>query len=236
MLNSQAVYETCKSATLITSYNRFGLCTSYHEVMRNHTAMASFIVESCEDGVPFPSDFVPSQFTMAAFDNFDHEEATLSGIGGSHDTVTVLFQEDGELQPAKSKVSETTIQHGEKAFKVDLKCQELQKFYKPAKKPDLPANYQVATDPIPVNNYLLDAVRAKDVAWLLARLDLDADPLYTVKIRPQNQTMPSWSATMPSWSPGVQRFALQMKSVGNELLFYPYYHTLLPSMTLFIPQ
>ena len=102
ILNSQAVYETCKSATLITSFNRFGLCTSYHEVIRNHTAMASFIVESCEDGAPFPSDVVPSQPTMAAF---VHEEATLSGNGGSYDTVTVLFQ------PAKPNVSETTIQH-----------------------------------------------------------------------------------------------------------------------------
>ena len=73
MLNNQAVYATCKSATLITSFNHFGLCTCYHKVMRNHTAMASFIVESCEDGVPFPSDVVPSQITMAAF---DHEEAT----------------------------------------------------------------------------------------------------------------------------------------------------------------
>ena len=31
-----------------------------------------------------------------------------------------------------------------------------------------------------MNNDLLDAVRAKSVAWLLVRLDLDADPLYTV--------------------------------------------------------
>ena len=186
------MYETCKSATLITNFNRFGLCTSYHEVVRNHTAMASFIVETCEVGVPFPSDVVPSQITMAAF---DHEEATLSGIGGSYDTVTVLFQ------PAKPHVSETTIQHGEKAFKVDLKCQELQKVCKPAKRQDLPANYQVATDQFPVNNDLLDAVRAKGVAWLLVRLDIDADTLYTVKIRPPNQTMPSWSATNSVCSP-----------------------------------
>ena len=100
VLNSQAVYETCKSATLITSFNRFGLCTSHHEVVRHHTDVASFIVKSCEDGVPFPSDFVPSQFTMAAFDNFDQENATLSGIRGSHNTVTVLFQEDRELKSA----------------------------------------------------------------------------------------------------------------------------------------
>ena len=110
--------------------------------------------------------------------------------------MTVLFQ------PAKPNVSETTIQHGEKAFKVDLKCHELQNVCKPAKKTHLPANYQVATDPIPVNNDFLDAVRAKGVPWLLVRLDLDADPWYTtVKIRPPNQTMPSWSATNSVYSP-----------------------------------
>ena len=181
------MYETCKSATLITSFNRFGLCTSYH------TAMASFT----------------------------HYHGVLRSRK-SNVTVTVLFQ------PAKPNESETTIQHGEKSFKVDLKCQERQKLCKPAKKPDLPANYQVPTDPIPVNNDLLDAVRAKCVAWLLVRLDLDADPLYTVTIRPRTRQC----------HPGVRktRFALQMKSVGNALLFYVSYHTLLPSMTLFIPQ
>ena len=59
-----------------------------------------------------------------------------------------------DSQPAKPKVSETSVQHGAKAFHVDLKCQELLKFYKPAKKPDLPSTYQVANDPIPQNSDL----------------------------------------------------------------------------------
>ena len=54
--------------------------------------MASFIVKSSHRKVPMPSQFEPEMFTLAAFDNFDHEEATLSGIKGSHDTVSVLFQ------------------------------------------------------------------------------------------------------------------------------------------------
>ena len=167
------MYETCKSATLITSFNRFGLCTSYH------TAMTSFT----------------------------HYNGCLRSRK-SNVTVTVLFQ------PAKPNESETTIQHGEKSFKVDHKCQELQKLCKPAKKPDLPANYQVPTDPIPVNNDLLDAVRAKGVAWLLVRLDLDVDPLYTVKIRLPNQTMPSWSAKSSVCSPdGINRKRIAFLSI-----------------------
>ncbi|KAK7086901.1 hypothetical protein SK128_000805 [Halocaridina rubra] len=102
---------------------------------------------------------------------------------------------------AKPKVSDTIILHGQKAFNVDLECQKLKQFYRLVKKPDLPAIYQVATDSIPVNSDLLAGVRAKDTAWLLARLGLDTDPLYTVKIRPKNQTVPSWSATNSVCSP-----------------------------------
>ena len=125
----------------------------------------------------------------------------MSGIRGSHDTVTVLFQEAGGCKQAKPKVSETNIVHGKKTLNVDLECQKLKHFYRPVKKPNLPANYQAATGPLPVNNDLLDDVRVKDVAWLLARLGLDTDPLYTVKIWPKNQTMPSWSATNSVCSP-----------------------------------
>ena len=77
ILNSQAVYETCKSATLITNFNRFGLCTCYHKVMRNHTAMASFIVESCGDGVPFPSDVVPWLPSITKKQRYQGSEAAM---------------------------------------------------------------------------------------------------------------------------------------------------------------
>ena len=40
-------------------------------------------------------------------DNFDHDENTLSGIGGSHDTVLVLFQNQ------ERKTAETTTEQSE---------------------------------------------------------------------------------------------------------------------------
>ena len=91
VMNSQAIHEAYRNATLITSFNRYGICISYDEVQHHHNDMGRFIVESSSDVVLFPSS---SQFTIAAFDNFDHDEATLSGIGGSHDTVRALFQDD----------------------------------------------------------------------------------------------------------------------------------------------
>ena len=114
IMNSQAIYEACRSATLITSFNRYRLCISYDEVQRHHNDMGRFIVELSSDEVPFPSHFGSSQFTIAAFDNFDHDEATLSGIGGSHDTVSVLFQDDNGSKVEKPRISETRTEHGRK--------------------------------------------------------------------------------------------------------------------------
>ena len=56
--------------------------------------MARLIIASGEEQIPFPSHFDPSVFTVAAFDSFDHDEATLSGMKGTHDTVTVVFQDE----------------------------------------------------------------------------------------------------------------------------------------------
>jgi hypothetical protein len=66
-------------------------------------------VESSKEGIPFPSHFNKTQFTIAAFDNFDHDEATLSSIGGSHDIVTVLFQDDLSTHVAKPMLKTVSI-------------------------------------------------------------------------------------------------------------------------------
>jgi hypothetical protein len=98
MMNSQSIYEACRSATLIKSFNRYGLCITYDEIQRyNNDNMTRFIVKSSSDNVPYSSHFGSSQFTIAAFDNFDHEEETLSGIWNSNGTVDVLLQDiDGQ--------------------------------------------------------------------------------------------------------------------------------------------
>ncbi len=56
---------------------------SYDEVQRYQNDLARFIVESSRHEVPFPSHFIHSQFSIVAFDNFDRNEATLSGIGST---------------------------------------------------------------------------------------------------------------------------------------------------------
>ena len=92
MLNSEAVYNACRSKLLVSSLNRFGLAISYDEILRYHSDMASYVIESSQGGAPLPSNFDSKEFTMGAFDNFGHEEGMFSGIGGSHDTAMVLMQ------------------------------------------------------------------------------------------------------------------------------------------------
>lgn len=68
--------------------------------------MASFVAETSQSQVPLSSQFNPSNFNMRSFDNFDHEEAILSGIGGSHDTVMILMQ-DKSTRDSNSKLSKS---------------------------------------------------------------------------------------------------------------------------------
>ena len=43
--------------------------------------------------VLLPMSFSKARFTLAAFDNFDHnDKSTTSGTPSTHDTVSVLFQ------------------------------------------------------------------------------------------------------------------------------------------------
>ena len=84
VINGQSIHSTCKSSTLVKSFNHLGLSVSYEELLRYHNDMANLIVDKSQDNVPLPSHFDSNMYTTAAFDNFDHEEATASGIGGSH--------------------------------------------------------------------------------------------------------------------------------------------------------
>jgi len=162
--------------------------------------MASLIVENNSHRVPFPSNFDEKQFTVAAFDNFDHNEATLSGIGGCHDTVTVLFQEDTFVGDGKPKVSETNIRHGSKSFHSELKCQSLLAYHKPAKKPDIPADFEVQAEPPPANKDALNKSALKDTVWTLSHLDLCETVEGVVNVKPIKQDMPSWSACNSVWT------------------------------------
>ena len=198
MLNSESIYNACRSKTLISSLNRFGLTISYDEVLRYHSDMASYTTETSQGRVPLPSTFSPAEFTIGAFDNFDHEEATLSGIGGSHDTVLILMQDKPQGMSAnlgKPNMSETGVTHRERQFMEELGCQVLKSYTKHTKKPNLSPQYDVAKDMFKMGECESKSIRAKDHAWVVSRLDLsDLNEGRCINEADEDQTMPSWSA------------------------------------------
>ena len=108
------IHGVCRSKTLISSFNHFGLVTSYDELLRDHNDLASYVIVSSARSVPHPSHFDATLMTSGAFDNFDHEEGTMSGIGGSHDTVSILVQDKSVDPPSKPHISEANVEHGSK--------------------------------------------------------------------------------------------------------------------------
>ena len=87
IMNAHAIHETYKSSTLIQSFNHLGQCIGYDKVRRYHTDMATLTAE--KNDVPIPSHFDTETLPTTVF--FYHKEATLSRIGGSHDTVSSII-------------------------------------------------------------------------------------------------------------------------------------------------
>ena len=89
--------------------------------------MVIFILQSSLEKVPMTSQFDPKMFTLAAFDNFNHKEATLS----QHCNSKHYFNGNH-----KEHLANLTFQQ-------QLKFQDLLPYIKPVKKPDLPPGYCV---------------------------------------------------------------------------------------------
>ena len=90
---SEAIHDTCRSKKLIRIMNHLGLCISYEEVERIDTALAQHTIDMTgSHRVPIPSSIVPHELVHGAMDNFDYKENTVSGIGRSHNTIIMLFQ------------------------------------------------------------------------------------------------------------------------------------------------
>ena len=130
----------------INYLNRIGICISYNEIERERKSLAHYTFRQGEDlGVPILSQFVKENFTIAAFDNFDHtDRSSRSGMLSNHDTVTVLFQQKPEVLPPKPKKSYIYIQQSEQSNK--LPCQELTLCNRGKKELILPETFTVSQE------------------------------------------------------------------------------------------
>ena len=67
---------------------------SYDEIKRQNRSLSLRTIHmSGNENVPLPPSIVPENIVQA-----DHEEGTPSRIGGSHDTIMVVFQNNQQHQ------------------------------------------------------------------------------------------------------------------------------------------
>ena len=112
----ESIHDTCRSKELITIMNILDLCMSYDELDRIDIGLATQSIESArENRVPVPENIENSIVIHGAMDNFDNEESTQSGIGSSHDTILMFFQnthdsvEDPYLEKSNNQVKHYPI-------------------------------------------------------------------------------------------------------------------------------
>lgn len=114
-----------------------------------------------------PSNFNKAAFVIGAFDNFDHNEATQSGLNSTHDTVCVLFQDCSNEVSRKPNISATFIEKRKKSFDMQLSGQTLQNFYKP--KDNIVLASENSVDAL-VSPDIFKIISKEDFAWLLSRM------------------------------------------------------------------
>ena len=116
-----SVYEKCKSREVLTSLNKVGVSVSYNEVQRARNDLARFTYfQSKNDGVPIPSHFSKDEFTIGAFDNFDHSNrSSLSGKFSNQ-----VKPEQPSKKPDKTQIGLTKV-----TLKGNLLCQEKHLFF-----------------------------------------------------------------------------------------------------------
>ena len=188
------VFNTCRSKKLITILNRLSLSITYDEVLRIRTRLAEYTQISCQSSVPLPSHFDPQSYITAAFDNFDHNEASLSGLNATHDAVTVIFQDESDnYDKSKPLISETFVKTRAKTLENKLKCQQIKNFDKLTNTLFIPSDYLFTEiRELGISDYR-NVLLPEDFAWSLSRISLFNS---RVAILNQNssQCVPTWSA------------------------------------------
>ena len=103
---SETIHSISKSKRLIQIMNKLGLSMSHEEMERADYGLTHKIIKQAGNGrVPVSTSICSSNIIHGAMGNFDHEEDTISGIKGSHDTVMVIFQNNVKTEIEESCVS-----------------------------------------------------------------------------------------------------------------------------------
>ena len=145
LMTAHHVYDKCKSKELLTTLNRVEVSVSYNEVQQARRSLAKCTVWESEGGnVPLPSQFISDQFTLAAFNSFDHCDcSSLSGKRSSHDTVMTVFQVQPVSTLSKLSISSTGINISNKNIPNKLPYQHLMEYTRRKKDLTIPDTFIV---------------------------------------------------------------------------------------------
>lgn len=171
-----------------------GLSISFDDVSRIRFGLAEYARIISENSVVLLSHFNPKKFITAAMDNFDHNEATMSGLNLTHDTMIVMFQDEVEnYDKKKPKVSEILPESRARSFSGLLPCQEVLPFEKLSSVINFADNTIFSDQNINLTaeQYQRD-LQKDDFLYYLSRLSITKDE----KIAAENekQFVSSWSA------------------------------------------
>ena len=123
---AQLIHDYCKGKFLIELMNNLGICISYHELLRIDYGHIERAIELAGDNrVPVSRSINNEDIIHGAMDNFDHNEATASGLGSSHDTILILFQNQRSKEGIIDQLSKREISSKQKALSTVLPCQEV---------------------------------------------------------------------------------------------------------------
>ena len=174
-----------------------GLCICYDELLRIDVGLAQHIIDLAgSNRVPVPSSFLSNHIIHEAMDNFDHEENTSSGIGGSHDTILMLFQNcdsssEDNVQTVFSQKLDTNANRDKRALSKIIDCQELQFATKHPHRAEIPSSF---VPNAPVN--WTDEINSSEEQYLMWGLSryLKNDIVPNV-LTCQTPNIPSFAAT-----------------------------------------
>ena len=180
---SETVHDICHSKELIQIINPMGLCQSYNEVERLDSGLAQRTFEKAGvHRVHIPPSIEHGILIQGTMDNFDHEENTKSGIGGSHDTILMLFQNTANEIGDKPKEISTkpSAQFERKALDRILDCQKLVRAAKYRGCCQIPATFvpspppdtrelEISMNAAPDTRELEISMNADFMSWVIAK-------------------------------------------------------------------
>ncbi|KAH3705182.1 hypothetical protein DPMN_080248 [Dreissena polymorpha] len=126
-----------RSRSILTAFNRIGVCSSYQTIRSTRSLLASYALKCSEDGEnPISSTFTKEDYSI---DNSDFaDKSSIYGTEGLNDAALVVFQDATVNRPLPKPGP--SVQYNNKPYKSnyeDKSCQEVPSNIKPIVRPAL---------------------------------------------------------------------------------------------------